>query len=60
MRRFPTPEERTRSWVEERLRSLGFNCLQAEALADASASWHEAENLLVKGADHDTIVDLLT
>ena len=58
--RHPTPEEKTRSWVEERFRELGFNCLQAEALADAGASWHEAENLIIKGARHHTVVDLFT
>lgn len=58
--RHPTSEEKTRSWVEERFRELGFNCLQAEALADADASWHEAEKLIIKGARHNTVVDLFT
>ena len=56
----PTDEERTRSWIEERFRALGFNTLQAEVLADAGADWHEAENLIIRGARHETVVDLLT
>lgn len=58
--RAPTSEERTRSWVEERFRALGFNSLQAEALADCGADWHEAENLIIKGCRRETAVDLLT
>lgn len=56
----PTQEERTRSWVEERFRELGFTTSQAAALADSGADWHQAENLIIRGARHETVVDLLT
>lgn len=57
--RKPTEVEIVRSHVEERFRNLGFNTMQAEALADAGADWHEAERLIVKGCDHEIALDIL-
>lgn len=57
--RKPTEVEIVRSHVEERFLELGFNVLQAEALADAGADWHEAERLIEKGCPHSTALDIL-
>lgn len=57
--RKPTEVEIVRSHVEERFRNLGFNTMQAEALADAGADWHDAERLIVRGCGHEIALDIL-
>ena len=56
----PSDDEKTLSWVEQQFRELGFNELQAVALAEAGADWHEAQRLLKSGCPFLTAVDLLT
>ena len=58
--RVPSDDEKTLSWVEQQFRTLGFNELQAVALADAGADWHEAQRLIRSGCPFLTVVDLLT
>ena len=58
--RVPSDDEKTLSWVEQQFRTLGFNELQAVALADAGADWHEAQRLIRSGCPFLTAVDLLT
>lgn len=58
--RVPSDDEKTLSWVEQQFRTLGFNELQAVALADAGADWHEAQRLIRSGCPYLTVVDLLT
>lgn len=57
--RKPSPEEIVRSRVEQRFRDLGFNQLQAEALADAGVDWHKAERMIDNGCDHLVALDIL-
>ncbi|GIV03678.1 MAG: hypothetical protein KatS3mg015_2508 [Fimbriimonadales bacterium] len=57
--RRPTDEEIILSWEEEQLRALGFNSWQAQALADAGVSWHEAERLIRRGCPPELALDLL-
>jgi hypothetical protein len=58
--RAPTEDEKVLSYRELMLMELGFNDAQAEAIAAAKVSWHEADALLRKGCDHHTVVNLLT
>lgn len=58
--RQPTEQEIVRSHVEQRFRDLGFNELQAQALADLGVDWHDAEKLLDKGCDHPVALDILS
>jgi len=55
----PTEAERVLASVELRFLELGFNPLQAAALAEAHADWHEAERLLVSGCSLETAIDIL-
>jgi len=55
----PTESERVLANVELRFLDLGFNPLQAAALAEAHADWHEAECLLALGCELETAVDIL-
>lgn len=57
--RRPTEAERVLANVELRFLDLGFNPLQAAALADAGTDWHAAERLLDCGCSHETAVDIL-
>ena len=57
--RQPTEEERVISNVEYHLRELGFNTIQAEALAAVGVDWHRAKHLLDSGCSHETAVDIL-
>ena len=55
----PTEAERVLANIELRFLELGFNPLQAAALAESGADWHEAERLLVSGCSLETAVDIL-
>ena len=57
--REPEEFERVLSYIEERLRAVGYNDWQAAALADAGVDWHLAVALLREGCDTDTAVDIL-
>ena len=48
------------SWREEQFRSMGFNDLQAAALAVSSADTHQARRLIEQGCELLLVVDLLT
>lgn len=62
----PKPERKRREGeakkiYEHRLemfRALGFNELQAEALAESRADWHEVEDLLMAGCPPDVALDI--
>lgn len=47
-------------WIEERFLELGFNHLQAEALREARADWHQAERMLDQGCSHEHATLILT
>lgn len=56
----PTGKQMVDTWVEERLRELGFDDVQAVTLRMARADWHQAARLLDLGCDHDLVVRVLT
>lgn len=64
--RVPTEREKVASHIEQQLVQVGFNILQAEAIAEASLAdpagehWRRAVALVAKGCDHLTAVDLCT
>jgi hypothetical protein len=57
--RVPTEEEIVTSNVEFHLRAMGFNTMQAEALAKAHVDWHRALFMIQNGCDHETAVHIL-
>ena len=59
--RYPTEAERVVTNVEYHLREMGFNTMQAEALAKAHVDWHRAlradpERLLARGGGGHPLV----
>lgn len=58
----PTEEERTLSFIEERLRAAGLNEMQAEAVArnHREFDWHDVVRALEAGADPGTVTDIYT
>ena len=58
-RRQPTEDERVATNVEWHLRAMGFNTMQAEALAKAHVDWHRAKALIEAGCSPETAVDIL-
>ena len=56
----PTEKEMVDTWVEERLRALGFDEVQSVTLRIARADWHQAARMLDMGCEHDLVVRVLT
>jgi len=55
----PTEYEKSLSYVEQRLYSLGFTVEQCAVLAEGNADWHEAERLIRSGCAHHLALEIL-